>query len=102
MAFEKWGYTWDGAFTDPNKLEDRSGIYVIWCKNGEDWKVLDVGESATVKTRVLGHDRAGCWARNCRGTIYYTAHYTPGLQQTGRIEIEQRIRSITNPPCGER
>ncbi len=101
MSFERWGYTFEGAWTDPNSLESRSGIYVIWCKTGESWKVLDVGESNDVKNRVLNHDREDCWERNCSGTIYYSAMYTPNLQQEGRRKIEQVIRAATNPPCGE-
>ena len=51
MSFERWGYTFEGAWTDPSNLESRSGVYVIWCKTGEDWKVLDVGESHDVSVR---------------------------------------------------
>ena len=102
MAFEQWGYMVEGAWSDPERLEDRSGVYIIWCKVGENWFVLDVGESGTVKSRVLNHERAECWRQNCRGEIYYSVIYTPNLQQAGRMEIEQRIRSLTNPPCGDR
>ena len=102
MGFERWGYQFEGAWTDPNKLESRSGVYVIWCKSGDDWTVLDVGEAHDVKNRVLNHDRKDCWERYCSGTIYYSATYTPHLQQPGREEIEQHIRDLINPPCGER
>lgn len=102
MGFERWGYKFEGAWTDPNNLETRSGVYVIWCKSGENWLILDVGESHDVNDRVLSHDRSDCWRRNCTGTIYYSATYTPKLQQPGRIEIEQHIRNLTNPPCGDR
>ncbi|RLB39474.1 MAG: hypothetical protein DRH12_11440 [Deltaproteobacteria bacterium] len=102
MSFERWGYQFEGAWTDPNNLESRSGVYVIWCKSGETWTVLDIGESHDVKNRVLNHERENCWKQNCRGVIYYSATYTPHLQQSGRTEIEQYIRSITNPSCGER
>jgi len=64
--------------------------------------VLDVGEAANIKERVSNHDRSDCWRRNCSGIIYYSATYTPNLQQAGRMQIEQRIRNLTNPPCGER
>lgn len=102
MAFQRWGYTIEGAWTDPNSLDSRSGIYIIWCKSGEAWTVLDVGESHDVKDRVLKHDRADCWKRNCSGTICYSAIYTPNAQQSGRMEIEQAIRKQERPPCGDR
>lgn len=102
MGFERWGYQFEGAWTDASNLESRSGVYVIWCKPGENWTVLDVGESNDVKDRVQNHDRSDCWNRNCTGEIYYSATYTPNLQQSGRMEVEQYIRGLTNPPCGDR
>ena len=102
MSFDWRGYKWEGAFTDPNDLEERSGIYVIWCKNGDNWKVIDIGESHNVKERVQKHDRAPDWKTHCRGTLYYAAHYTPRLQQAGRMEIEKELRRLVNPPCGDR
>jgi hypothetical protein len=102
MSFERWGYTLEGAWTNPNNLESRSGVYVIWCKVGDNWTVLDVGEAHDVKDRVLNHDRADCWKRHCAGTIYYSVIYTPNAQQSGRMEIEQKIRGLENPPCGKK
>jgi hypothetical protein len=101
MSFERWGYTFEGAWSDPNQLESRSGVYVIWCRNGEAWSVLDVGESHDVRGRILAHDRMTDWKRHCNGVIYYSATYTPDLHQTGRILIEQKIRSAAKPPCGK-
>jgi hypothetical protein len=102
MPFQRWGYTVEGAWTDPDNLQSASGVYIIWCKTGETWKVLDVGESHDVKNRVLTHDRADCWKRNCTGIIYYSVIYTPNQQQAGRMELEQAIRKLENPPCGDR
>ena len=104
MAFDRWGYTFEGAFTAPSNLEARSGVYVIWCKKADgSWIVLDVGESHDVRARVLSHDRKDCWNDECTGgTIYYSATYTPNLQQAGRIQVEQAIRQQANPRCGDR
>ena len=102
MSFERCGYQQGPEPIAARRLQSRSGVYVIWCKSGDNWTVLDVGEAANVKERVSNHDRANCWARNCSGIIYYSATYTPNLQQAGRMKIEQRIRGLTNPPCGER
>jgi hypothetical protein len=101
MSFERWGHTFEGAWTDPNQLESRSGVYVIWCETGDNWEVVDVGESHDVKNRVLNHDRKDCWERNCSGAIYYSGTYTPNMEQAERRRIEQAIRARANPPCGE-
>jgi hypothetical protein len=101
VSFERWGFQFEGAFSSSDNLKSVSGVYVIWCKEGDNWKVLDVGEADDVKGRVSNHDRADCWKRNCFGTIYYSATYTPGLTEEQRRQIEQRIRSLTDPPCGK-
>jgi hypothetical protein len=66
------------------------------------YKVVDVGESAHVKDRVVNHDRKACWRRNANpGGIYYTVHYTPGMQQAGRKAIEKKVRDKHHPSCGK-
>jgi hypothetical protein len=102
IPFEYWGYQFEGAYTSPDSLKSRSGVYVIWCENKGKWTVLDVGESDNVKERVKNHDRTDCWSRNCSGTIYYSATYTPNLQQAGRMKIEEKIRQLADPLCVRR
>jgi hypothetical protein len=91
------------ALTETRRLKDRSGVYVILCLTGQNkFRVVDVGESSQVKTRVETHDRKDCWRRNCKGTLYVAVLYTPNSQQPGRSKIEQEIRQEDDPPCGER
>jgi len=102
MSISIGQYKFEGPYTTAENLEDRSGIYVILCsKNGKNF-VIDVGESAEVRSRVENHDRADCWRRNCSGTLKVAVLYTPHLHATGRIEIEQEIRAKYDPPCGKR
>ncbi len=102
MSFQRWGYTVEGCWTDPNNIEARSGVYIIWCGDDSPSKVIDVGEAHDVSNRVLDHDRSDCWKRYCQNKIWYSAIYTPNQQQAGRKIIEQKIRQQENPPCGER
>jgi hypothetical protein len=99
--FQRWGHDFDGTYPDPASLQAQSGVYVIWCQNGLNWTVLDVGESEDVRARLANHERASCWRRNCQGTIRYSATYTPGMSADGRRRIEAAIRQSANPPCGE-
>lgn len=103
MSIPIGSYSFDGPFTSASSLEDRSGVYTILCKkdNG-DYILIDVGESATVKTRVETHDRKTCWSRNCKSSLTVAVLYIPRFQQFGRVEIEQRIRAKYNPLCGDR
>jgi hypothetical protein len=97
------GYSFAGPYSSTNSLEDRSGVYAILCKkdNG-NYSLVDVGESATVKSRVETHDRKACWSRNCNSLLTVAVLYTPHLQQSGRLDIEQKIRAQYNLPCGDR
>lgn len=99
-GFEKWDYEFDGAHIDPNMLQSRAGVYVIWCQDGDNWTILDVGESNDVVDRISNHPRADCWTRNCTGVIRYSTTYTSDLQE--RLDLEQRIRDEEDVICGER
>jgi len=101
MTIKIGEYTFQGPYISTTGLEDRSGVYAILCRAGDDLSVTDIGESATVKTRVENHERKDCWKRECSAELRYASHYTPQLQQPGRKEIEQEIREQYSPPCGE-
>jgi hypothetical protein len=91
-----------GPFTSPSFTEDRSGVYVVLDSYAGKYWVLDCGESATVRTRLMNHDRANCWLHNRRGSLVYAVLYTPGVASAGRVAIEQRIRARYKPSCGVR
>jgi hypothetical protein len=101
MSIRIGNYTFDGPFLSIDSIEDRAGVYAVLCKKDDKYTVVDVGESAEVKTRLANHDRKDCWEENCTGTLYYAVYYTPNLQQSERKEIEKEIRDQYNPPCGE-
>jgi hypothetical protein len=102
MAINIGMYTFDGPFLNNDSLQDRSGIYAILCYVKGDYHVIDIGESATVKSRIETHDRRDCWENSCFTTLYYAALYTSNLQQSGRRRIESELRQQYNPVCGER
>ena len=91
------GYAFEGPYSTTGMLRNTSGVYAILC--GDGTTPIDVGESATIKDRVEGHDRAACWRQNCSGTIKYAAHYVQGEQQ--RKKVEQEIRAQYDVPCGK-
>lgn len=102
MTITIGNYTFEGPYSNFASLLDRSGIYVILCLKDGKRLVIDVGESATVKSRVEGHDRAPCWRKHCAGTLEVAVYYTPNTQQPGRMQIEQELRKLYQPPCGDR
>jgi len=100
MSITVGRYQFEGPYTNTASLEDRSGVYAVHCYRDERYYLVDVGESGEVKNRVDTHDRKDCWKEKCSGTLTVSVLYTPNLQQAGRREIEQEIRSQFNPPCG--
>jgi hypothetical protein len=95
-------FNFEGPYTNTNLLRDNSGVYAVHCHRDNAYFLIDVGESATVKTRVENHDRKDCWAGNCAGALTVSVLYTPGQQQAGRMAIEQELRNQFNPPCGSK
>jgi len=102
MSIKIGRYSFEGPYTSTANLEDRSGVYAILCKKeGNNYVLVDVGESATVKSRVESHDRKDCWKRNCKSTLTVAVCYTPNLQQPGRMAMEQEIRKQFDMACGK-
>ena len=99
MSIDINHYKFKGPYENVDKLEDDSGIYVILCQEGKNYYPIDVGESKTVKVRVENHDRKDCWKENCLGNLTVAVHYVGEIE---RKEIEQDIRYLFVPPCGER
>jgi len=103
MSIEIGDYVFEGPYDSTDSLKDNSGVYAILDKRTDgNFYVVDIGESAQVKTRIEGHDRVGCWKKQAKGALYVAVHYTPNKQQSGRKEIEQKLRDQFNPPCGDR
>ncbi len=90
-------YQFAGPFVYPTSLEDSSGVYAILDQYAGRFRVLDIGESVRVRTRVMTHDRAACWRRHALSQLYVAALYTPY-----RTFVEQELRGQFNPVCGER
>lgn len=70
MTISIGNYTFNGPYTSTALIEDRSGVYAVHCYKEEKYRLIDVGESATPKSRLDTHERKNCWRRECQGTCY--------------------------------
>jgi hypothetical protein len=100
MNIEIGDYSFEGCFSSPKHLDDKPGLYAIFCINYGKNLLIDIGESKNIKTRIEDHERSSCWRRNCASALGYAALYTPKLKGKGRQKIEQEIRDEHNPICG--
>jgi len=102
MSIQIGRYSFDGPYTATDPLLDRSGVYALLDVQPTATHVVDIGESATVKTRIEGHDRKDCWKRNTSGRLQVAVLYTLHADQSARMQIEQELRGQYRPPCGDR
>jgi hypothetical protein len=98
----KYNFESPYPYSSASMLEDKAGIYAIIDARTNGNFVVDVGESAAIKSRIENHDRSDCWRRNQSGTLKVAVLYTSRLHQSGRIEIEQELREQFNPVYGVR
>ncbi len=99
MAIPIGGYIFDGPFPSPDSLQSRSGVYAILDPLGNGrWKVLDIGESGDLWTRVKSHDREECWNRQTSSRWQVAAFY---CDAPTRMRVEKELRDRYKLPCGK-
>jgi hypothetical protein len=82
-------------------FSDTSAVYVILCDSGESSRVIDVGETGELGTRIDNHERRDCWARSCQnGTLWVGVYPMRGQTRATRLAVEAELRQQYNPPCG--
>lgn len=102
MGIKLGNYQFQGPYTTTTSLENKPGIYAIHCLHKNKYSLLDIGESAQVRSRVESHERMKCWQKNCEETITVSVYYTSHWSQQGRAELSDRLRQLYNPPCGKK
>ena len=101
MPIQILKYQFSGPYFSTSSLEDRSGVYIILKPESNSYSVIDVGESAALRSRIENHDRRPCWNLRAGYNNWQIAvYYTPQLQAPGRQQIEQELRQAYKPPCG--
>lgn len=101
MSITIGNYPFDGPFTNTAALNNHSGVYAILTrpKSGDTYFVIDIGESATVRDRIDGHDRSKQWDKANQGSLHVAAHY---CDERTRMAIESTLRWQFKPVCGDR
>jgi len=96
MAFKRWGHTFDGPWPNTDILKPEPGIWVVWLRNPERWRVLEVGHSENVRHSLVERC-TGFQAAAGKEEIHYSVTYTPELSDDGRQEAAERIKRIARP-----
>lgn len=99
MSIKLGKHSFNGPFASDVKIRDKSGVYAIVCNVGNEYFLVDVGESSRLRTRIENHDKKDCWTKNCKGQLLIYAHYTPFSKRHARIHIEQELSELYHPDC---
>ena len=89
-------------FEQIDQIPDTSGVYVLLCSRQNQSKVIDIGMSSNLRTRIQTHDREDCWNAHCSGTLYVCIREMINSKEEQIRELEEELRETYEPPCGER
>jgi len=95
-------YKFDGPWQlEKVDLLDRACVYAVLCKEREEYGIVYIGETGEIGTRLSGHERSGCWKRNCGNSLYVAIYWTPSDQYSPekRREIEKELIDRYDPSC---
>lgn len=88
------GYQFEGPYNiTASNFNEAAGIYLIADNNG---KVVDVGETDQLATRIANHERKNCWDRNDASILWFHGE----SNQQSRIIKEKKLRIHFDPACG--
>ena len=99
MSIKLGKYSFSGPAKSIDKIKNWSGVYAVVCSVGNEYFLVDVGESSKLRTHIVNHDKKDCCVEHCEGQLIIFVHYTPFVKQVRRIRIEQELREIFHPNC---
>jgi hypothetical protein len=92
-------YSFTGPIESIDKIKDRSGVFAIVCKVDTEYFLIDVVESSKLRTKIGDQGKKDCWIKSCKGKLLIFVHYTTFSTQQKRIQVEQELRELFQPPC---
>lgn len=105
----RFSLNWQG-WVVPDKLPSKAGIYCVWASglsSGKDAspRLLYIGESSDIATRVAGHEKWNCWKEHCHygeNVIFtYTLLPTAEVSENWRKAVENCLIAHHQPPCND-
>ncbi len=92
-------YSFTGPIVSIDKIKERSGVFAIVCKVDTEYFLIDVVESSKLRTKMGAQGTKNCWIKSCNGKLLIFVHYTMFSNQQKRVQIEQELRELFQPPC---
>ncbi len=97
MEIKIEGYTFVGPYYHTKKFnEDFGCVYILLNRLNQ---VVDVGETNSINSRIINHERKMCWLKNgCDDSGLYV--YSSSDENFRKL-LENLIRTKYHPFCGE-
>lgn len=92
------GYTFSGPYYHTKTFNRDFGcVYVLLNSLN---RVVDIGQTSSINSRIINHERKTCWIRNGCGNTGLYIYISP--DENFRLLLEKLIRTKYNPLCGDR
>lgn len=98
MPIQIEGYQFSGPYYHTRKFDNDFGCVYVILNNIN--KVVDVGETEDINSRILNHERKMCWQKNGVGDTGLYIYISN--DQNFRLLLEKLIRNKYRPLCGDK
>jgi hypothetical protein len=95
VSLELGNYILEGPYESSATLEDKPGIFIVFCHVGDDYRGLDCGGAKAVRSAVEQHRRRPAWESACDGRLEYAVLYT----EQEHSAVVKDLRSRFKFPC---
>lgn len=86
-------YLFEGPFYSTSSLENKQGLFALFCDDMLNLKLIDIGESEDIRKevdKITGNNKLN---RKCKFVIKYVQFLTGSMGRSERKKIENDIRS---------
>lgn len=85
-----------GPYSQPAEINAQPGIYGILCQVGEEFELIDLDESHSVRDCLVSEEYTNnmlFYAETCSGALSAIVYYTPHLTAAQRCELKYDLLS---------
>jgi hypothetical protein len=100
LSFKLVNYQFQGPFKSKDKLKEKAGVFAIFCGKNNEYIIIDVGHTDTIKSTIENHGRKRDWDKYCKGDLFYACLYKGEKEPKERESIENKIRLEYLPLLG--
>lgn len=98
MDFSIGNYLFTGPFTSIDQIENKSGIFMVFCGNIKGFIIVDISEANNIKTAIEDNMKKQKWEKFCYGgELLFGCYYLEEKSKGEREIINNKIRKKYRP-----